>query len=74
MSQYMLNSIIATPIFGTADDDKGNNIHLYVPEGSYVKNGTIDNTYNDIRNLGKIFGKEDKAEEIISDTATAILI
>ena len=74
MSQYMLNSIIATPIFGTADDYKGNNINLYVPEGSYVKNGTIDNTYNDIRNLGKIFGKEDKAEEIISDTATAILI
>lgn len=63
LNSYYFN----VPVFGTTDDYKGNNINLYVPEGSYVKNGTIDNTYNDIRNLGKIFGKEDKAEEIISD-------
>lgn len=54
------------PFFGTVEDYQQNNVKLYVTEGSYVDNCTIDNTYNDIRNLGSIFGKSEKAEEIIS--------
>ncbi|MDE5648781.1 MAG: ABC transporter substrate-binding protein [Oscillospiraceae bacterium] len=54
------------PVFGTAEDYTNNNANLYIPEGTYVQNSTIENTYNDIRNLGKIFGKEDKAEELVN--------
>ncbi|MGN0350928.1 MAG: ABC transporter substrate-binding protein [Roseburia sp.] len=55
------------PTFGTVDDYLTNGVNLYVTEGSYVENCTIENTYNDIRNLGQIFGQSQKAEEIIAD-------
>lgn len=51
---------------GTIEDYKQNNINMYISEGSYVPNCTIENTYNDIRNLGKIFRVEKKAEELIA--------
>lgn len=60
------------PTFGTVEDYKGNNANLYITEGSYVAGCTIENTYNDIRNLGAIFGKESKAEELISDMQARI--
>lgn len=55
------------PTFGTMEDYAGNGIHFYVPEGSYVENATIENTYNDIRNLGKILGKTEEAEKLVQD-------
>lgn len=60
------------PTFGTIEDYKGNNANLYITEGSYVSGCTIENTYNDIRNLGAIFGKESKAEELIYDMKARI--
>ena len=55
------------PFFGTATDYQNNSINLYVTEGTYVEQCSIENTYNDIRNLGKIFGKENEAESIVED-------
>ncbi len=54
------------PAFGTMEDFKSNGIEFFIPEGSYVTNATIENTYTDIENLGKIFNNESKASEIIS--------
>lgn len=53
--------------FGTMDDYQANGVEFYITEGSYVANCTIENTYNDIRNLGAIFGKQAEAEAVISD-------
>lgn len=54
------------PSFGSLDDYSNNGVNFYITEGSYIPNATIENTYNDIRNLGKIFGKENEAVELIS--------
>lgn len=55
------------PAFGTMEDYQSNGVKFYVTEGSYISNATIENTYNDIRNLGEIFGKQDIAESLIAD-------
>lgn len=55
------------PTFGSVEDYTGNHIRLYVTEGSYVDKCTMENTYNDIRNLGKILGKAEEAEGLIND-------
>ena len=62
LSSYFFN----IKAVGTIEDYKRNNINMYISEGSYVPNCTIENTYNDIRNLGKIFRVEKKAEELIA--------
>lgn len=54
-------------IFGTMEDYQANGVEFYITEGSYVSNCTVENTYNDIRNLGAIFGKQDEAEALIAD-------
>lgn len=51
--------------FGTKEDYAKNNIPIYVLEGTYVPNCTIENTYNDIINVGKIFNKEKEAIELV---------
>ena len=63
MNAYYFN----VPFFGTVEDYQNNDMNLYVTEGSYVNYCTIENTYNDIRNLGMIFDKEAEAEAIVSD-------
>ncbi len=60
------------PTFGTVEDYQANNVNLYITEGSYVEACTIENTYNDIRNLGTILGASEKAEELITDMQTRI--
>ncbi len=63
-----LNSFyFRVPFFGKIDDYKANNINIYVTEGTYVSGCTIENTYNDIKNLGAIFGKTEKAQELIDN-------
>ena len=54
------------PFFGTMEDYANNNVKFYVTEGSYIPDVTIENTYNDIRNLGTIFAKEQEAEKLIA--------
>lgn len=55
------------PAFGTMEDYQSNGVNFYVTEGSYISNATIENTYNDIRNLGEIFGQQEKAESLVAD-------
>ncbi|MGP1454893.1 MAG: ABC transporter substrate-binding protein [Treponema sp.] len=62
LSSYFFN----IKAVGTIEDYRQNNINMYISEGSYIANCTIANTYNDIRNLGKIFKVEKKAEELIA--------
>lgn len=56
----------AAQIFGSMEDYQANGVEFYITEGSYVPNCTIENTYNDIRNIGAIFGKQAEAEELIT--------
>lgn len=57
----------APQIFGTMEDYQANGVEFYITEGSYVADCTIENTYNDIRNLGAILGKQAEAEAVISN-------
>lgn len=60
------------PTFGTLEDYAENGIHFYVPEGSYVEKATVENTYHDIRSLGKIFGKTEEAEKLVQNMEARI--
>ncbi|MGP1529433.1 MAG: ABC transporter substrate-binding protein [Treponema sp.] len=51
--------------FGTYDDYKKNNVRIYVTEGSYVENCSLENTYNDILNIGAIFRVEQRAQTFV---------
>jgi len=51
--------------FGTYDDYKKNNVHIYVTEGSYTENCSLENTYNDILNIGAIFKVEQRAQSFV---------
>lgn len=51
--------------FGTEDDYQKNNIPLYVTEGSYAQNPTMDTVYHDIENLGKMFSVEEQSAKLI---------
>ena len=42
-------------------------INTYVTKGTYDEVVTMDDVYEDIMNIGKIFNKEEKAKEIIND-------
>ena len=55
----------APQIFGSLEDYNANGVEFYITEGSYVSNCTIENTYNDIRNIGAIFGKQAEAEVLV---------
>ncbi len=51
---------------GDIQDFIGNNINIYASEGTYVEKPTLENVYNDIENLGKIFNVSDRAETLIA--------
>lgn len=55
------------PTFGTYEDYEKNGIGILVTEGTQVKNPTLENTYNDIMNLGKIFDIEDRAQALVEE-------
>ena len=52
---------------GDIQDFIENKINIYASEGTYVEKPTLENVYNDIQNLGKIFNVSDKAEKLIAD-------
>ena len=52
---------------GAREDYLNAGVNVYIQEGTYVEGATYENTYNDIINLGKIFGVEDRAEELVSE-------
>ena len=51
---------------GAVEDFLGNNVNIYASEGTYVEKPTLENVYNDIANLGKIFDVSDEADALIS--------
>lgn len=57
----------AEQIFGSMDDYSDNGVQFYITEGSYVENCSIENTYNDIRNIGAILNESEKADELVED-------
>lgn len=52
---------------GEPADYAANNINIYAAEGTCVAEPTLQNVYNDIENIAKIFGVEDRAEKLIAD-------
>ncbi len=62
---FMASYYFFISTFGKYEDYEQNNINLYVAEGTYEQNSTIQNTYNDILNLARIFRIEDKANKLI---------
>ncbi|WP_158588820.1 ABC transporter substrate-binding protein [Butyrivibrio sp. XB500-5] len=52
---------------GKAQDYLDSGINVYGSTGTYSDIPTLEDTYLDIENLGKIFGVEDKASELIND-------
>lgn len=53
--------------FGTPEDYEKANIKLYVTEATAQQKPTLESTYLDVENLGKIFRVEDKAELLIKE-------
>ena len=60
------------PAFGTMEDYNSLGINFYIPEGSYVPNCTIEQTYKDIENLGEIFNQKENANALIDDMKNTI--
>jgi len=54
-------------IFGEYKDYKDNGINILVTAGSLDKKAELDDMYIDIRQLGKIFDVEDKAENLCKE-------
>lgn len=63
MPSYYFNN----DVFGKKEDYAQNNIPLYITEGTSVPSCTIENTYNDILNIGRIFDREERAAELIEE-------
>ncbi|MGP1454634.1 MAG: ABC transporter substrate-binding protein [Treponema sp.] len=54
-------------IFGSYEDYEKNGIKIYVTEGTQIPNPTIENSFNDLMNLGKIFGAEARAKTVTQE-------
>lgn len=52
---------------GKITDYEKNGINVYVTEGTYVENPSLQNTYNDIINIAKIFHVEDIGNNLVQD-------
>ncbi len=42
-------------------------MNIYASEGTYTENPTLENVYNDIINIGKIFNVSDNADKLVSE-------
>lgn len=51
---------------GAPEDYEKVDANTYANEATYAPHATLENTYNDILNLGRIFRVEDRAEAIVS--------
>lgn len=51
---------------GAPEDYEKIGAGTYATEGTYVEGATLQNTYNDILNLGRIFHVEDRAEALVA--------
>ena len=57
---------------GKASDYLDSGINVYGSTGTYSDVPTIEDTYTDIENLGKIFGVEDRAQSLINDLKSRV--
>ncbi len=48
-----------------AEEFEVENMHIYAMEATYLLGCTYESVYEDIHNLGKIFEKEERAEELV---------
>lgn len=51
---------------GTPEDFEAAGVKVYATEGTYYKDATFENIYNDILNIGRIFRVEERAEELVA--------
>lgn len=52
---------------GAPEDYEAAGANVYAQEGTYVAGATLENTYNDILNLGQIFHVEERAQELVAE-------
>lgn len=52
---------------GAPEDFEAAGAHTYANEGTYVSGATLENTYNDILNLGRIFRVEERAQALVEE-------
>lgn len=52
---------------GAPEDYEAAGANVYAQEGTYVASATLENTYNDILNLGRIFHVEERAQELVGE-------
>lgn len=57
---------------GDVSDFQNSGINVYATTSTYKENPTIEDTYEDILNLGKIFRVEDRANEVVEEMKTEI--
>lgn len=55
---------------GTVEDYEKLGINTYATQGTYVANASLNDTYEDILNLGKIFRVEERAEALVAEMRT----
>lgn len=58
--------------WGSYEQLEGEGINCLTITGTIVQDETVEDVYTDIRNLGKIFKVEDKAEELVADIEAQI--
>ena len=68
-TSYALNSESGV---GELSDFENYNMNVYVSSTTYKPTCSIDDVYEDIRNIGKIFQVEDKADALISEMESKI--
>lgn len=57
---------------GKTEDYIANGVNFYATEGTYIKGATMENTYNDFINLGKILGVSETADALVSEMKTQV--
>lgn len=55
---------------GAVDDFLNNDINIYASMSTYKENSSIEDTYQEILDIGKIFQVEDKAEALVDEMKT----
>ncbi len=70
-TSYSLNSESGV---GELSDFENYNMNVYVSSTTYKPTCSIDDVYEDIRNIGKIFQVEDKADAIVSEMESKISV
>lgn len=64
---YCLSYHLTSDYIAPEKDFDDNNIKYYITSGTYGDKHDINAVYDDIRNIGKIFHVEDKAEKLVSE-------